>query len=324
PAMPSICTGCERGCNVYLDHFQGVPYRYRPRENPEINQYWMCGVGRLSYRSLHDDRLVRARVDGEEVEVEAAAATAAKRLAEQGGRLAVVVSPVLSLEDALAVAALAREGRGAGASYVSGRPAGETDRLLLRADRNPNRKGVELAAQAFGLQVRPFDVLMASPADRVLLAGLEIPGDEAAFVEWLRKAQVVVALGTNLSPLLDAAHVALPLAPHSEAEGTFVNFQGRAQRFLAAYAPRGGARPGWAWAARMLRDLGQETGWNSAREVFMDLGRKLPEGSLGSFDWDATPRRYLKGVVPLPGGTVDGRPAGMRELLPLRSSGTAA
>src|SRR5690606_41747877 len=135
PAMPSICTSCERGCNVYLDHFQSVPYRYRPRENPEINQYWMCDVGRLSYHSLHDDRLVRARVDGEEVEVEAAAATAAKRLAEQGGRLAVVVSPVLALEGALAVAALAREGLRADARCVAGRPAGEAGRLSLRAAR---------------------------------------------------------------------------------------------------------------------------------------------------------------------------------------------
>ena len=323
-ATPSICTGCERGCNVYLDHFQGVPYRYRPRENPEVNQYWMCDLGRLSYHALHDDRLVRARVECEEVEAEAAVATAAKRLAEQGGKLAVAVSPLLSLEDALAIAALAREGLGADAIFVSGRPAGEADKLLLRADRNPNRKGVELAARAFGLEVRPFDTLLSTQADRVLLAGLEIPGDESSFAQWLKKASVVVALGTNVTPLLDAVHVALPLAPHSESEGTFVNFQGRAQRFLAAYPPRGGARPGWAWAARLLRELGQETGWSSAREVFMDLGRKLPEGSLGSFDWDATPRRYLKGVVPLPGGTVDGRPAGMRELLPLRSSGTAA
>src|SRR5690606_3312446 len=150
------------------------------------------------------DRLVRARVDGEAVAVEAAAATAAKRLAEQGGRLAVVVSPVLSLEDALAVAALAREGLGADAIYVSGRPAGEADRLLLRADRTPNGKGVELGAHALGGRVRPFGARTAGPGDRVLRAGLESPGDGAGFVAWLRKAQVVGALGTNLSPLLDA------------------------------------------------------------------------------------------------------------------------
>lgn len=323
-ATPSICTGCERGCNVYLDHFQGVPYRYRPRENPEVNQYWMCDVGRLGYHALHDDRLVAARVDGEETEAEAAVLAAARKLGELSGKAAVVVSPLLSLEDALAVAALAKEGLGAKAIYVSGRAAGEGDRLLLRSDRNPNRKGVELAAQAMGLEVRAFDALQGAKVEGLLLAGLEIPADEAGFAEWAKKIPTVVAMGTNVSPLLGAAHVVLPLAPHSEAEGTFVNFQGRAQRFLAAYEPRGAALPGWAWAARLLRELGHETGWSSTREVFMDLGRKLPEGSLGTFDWDATPRRHLKGVVPLPGGTVDGRPAGMRELIPLRTGGTAA
>ena len=49
----SICTGCARGCSVHLDHHLGETQRYRPRFNPEVNEYWMCDEGRLSYKELN-------------------------------------------------------------------------------------------------------------------------------------------------------------------------------------------------------------------------------------------------------------------------------
>jgi NADH-quinone oxidoreductase subunit G len=320
-ATPSVCTGCSRGCNIYVDHFQEVPYRYRPRENPEVNQYWMCDLGRQSYHRLYDDRLLAARVDGAEVDASQATRVAAERLAPLAGKLAVVVSPVLSLEDALATMFLAKDGLGATEIYVSGRAGGEADKLLLRDDRNPNRRGVELAAAALGLQVKAFDTLQKPKVQGVVLAGLEIPTDESAFATWLQGVGTVVALGTNESPLAGAAQVVLPLAAHAEGEGTFVNFEGRAQRFLPAYQTKGASAPGWKWAGALLRELGHEHLWASAREVWVDLGAKLPAGSLGDFDWDETPKTHEKGVTPLSGGTVDGRPPGWRELIPLRTSG---
>ena len=111
----------------------------------------------------------------------------------------------------------------------------------------------------------------------------------------------------------------LPLAMHAETEGTFVNFEGRAQRFMPAYGPKGQTKAGWAWASALFAELGNERRYRSARDVWMDLGKELPEGSLGDFDWDRTPRTHSKGVTPLPGGTVDGRPPGWRELIPLRT-----
>lgn len=320
-ATPSVCTGCERGCNVYLDHFQEVPYRYRPRENPEVNQYWMCDEGRLGYHRLYDDRLLAAKVEGEEVESAAALAAAGQRLSAMAGKVAVVVSPQLSLEDALATMALAKEGLGASEIYLSGRGAGEADKFLLRADRNPNRKGVELAAQAFGLGIRSYEELEKAKAEALLLAGLEVPEEEEEAAKKLAKFGLVIAMGTNASPLADAAQILLPLATHAEEEGTFVNFEGRAQRFMPAYPAKGASLPAWRWAGGLLGGLGQERAWTSTREVWTDLGPKLPEGSLGSFDWDRRPRTHEKGVTPLRGGTVDGRPAGWRELIPLRTSG---
>ena len=60
-AAASVCTGCARGCNTFLDYLNDVTYRYRPRENDAVNQEWMCDQGRTSYKYLNADRVLVAR-----------------------------------------------------------------------------------------------------------------------------------------------------------------------------------------------------------------------------------------------------------------------
>ena len=52
----------------------------------------------------------------------------------------------------------------------------------------------------------------------------------------------LVVQAVHQGPLAEAATVLLPASPHAEYDGTFVNFEGRAQRFEAAWHPRGEAR----------------------------------------------------------------------------------
>lgn len=67
-ATPSVCTGCATGCNVWLDHEGEIAYRYRPRENAEVNQCWMCDEGRLTYKFLNAvDRIASPHVRGKGV-----------------------------------------------------------------------------------------------------------------------------------------------------------------------------------------------------------------------------------------------------------------
>ena len=49
---PSICTGCDVGCNITLEHKHGSIKRYKPRQNPEVNDFWMCDYGRVDARAL--------------------------------------------------------------------------------------------------------------------------------------------------------------------------------------------------------------------------------------------------------------------------------
>src|SRR5437016_4309734 len=49
----SVCTGCSQGCNVTLDTRENVVVRVRPRSNLEVNRYFMCDHGRMSYRWMN-------------------------------------------------------------------------------------------------------------------------------------------------------------------------------------------------------------------------------------------------------------------------------
>lgn len=56
--VPSVCTGCSVGCNVYLDFRFGELVRVVSRENPEIDDGWLCDRGRFTYRYVHSEERV--------------------------------------------------------------------------------------------------------------------------------------------------------------------------------------------------------------------------------------------------------------------------
>ncbi len=328
-AARSVCTGCARGCNVHLDYLKDATYRYRPRENEAVNGEWMCDDGRLSYKYLNAPRALLARegrgAARREVPLPAATASAAAALRPHAasGQLAALFSPLASLEDLLAAAAVAKDGLGLTEVFVGGRPDGWQDDFLKRADENPNRRGLELVAAAFGLALRPFAELtdaVASGKVRALWAvGAEVPDEAAAASFSQLEALVCQAFGD--APLAREATVLLPAAPHSECDGTFVNFEGRAQRFELAYWPRGEAAPHWRLAANLAEALGLSLRFKSARDVWQQLGGRLAE-ALPGFEWDSLPStRRRRSLVPPPAGTVDGRLPGYRERVPTTGSG---
>ncbi|MFO0636141.1 MAG: hypothetical protein U0168_25180 [Nannocystaceae bacterium] len=142
---PSTCTGCATGCAVEIHHKHEQAFRLVPRHDPEVNGHWMCDEGRHTYKSTDPDTRVRyARVDGEEVSLGHAIATAARRLRARGKKVAAVFSGTATYEANAALADLA--GLLGAERFVVGRPAGKTDALLRDADKNPNLRGAITAA----------------------------------------------------------------------------------------------------------------------------------------------------------------------------------
>jgi len=325
----SVCTGCARGCSTHLDYLKDTTYRYRPRENDAINGEWMCDDGRLSYKYLNQGRVLVPRhgrgAAGRDVPAPTAHQEAAAALKARAGEgtLAALFSPVASLEDLLVAALVATEGLGLAEVYVGGRPDGWEDAFLKRADENPNRKGLELVAQAFNLLVRPFgDLVKAVESGRVKAVwavGAEVP--DAAAAPAFGRLDALVCQSYGQGPLAAEATILLPASPHAESDGTFVNFEGKAQRFELAYWPRGDSRPHWALAAELGKALGLAWRFTTARDVWNELGPRVA-GALPGFVWDSLPSiQRRRSLVPLPAGTVDGRLPGYRERVPSDATG---
>ena len=66
-AADTICTQCARGCNVTAwvkakpEWAKGSRLiRFTPRFNPDVNDYWMCDIGRFEYHWIEgEDRIVK-------------------------------------------------------------------------------------------------------------------------------------------------------------------------------------------------------------------------------------------------------------------------
>ncbi len=319
-AAPSTCTGCSRGCSIYADFMGQDTYRYRPRENEQINKSWICDQGRMSYKSLNKHRVTQSAVgrgkDIKDVTNADALKAAAEKLKALEGKVAFMASPVASNEDLLAGLAFARDVLKVKSVFVSGRPDGEADHFLMRADKNPNRKGLEHIAKGYGLEVKSFSDLTkgmdAGSITALYALGAEVPENEETFAARAEKLELFIVSATNETKVTAAAHMILAAAVHVEDEGTFTQGDGITQRHRRAYPPKGHSVPHWKWAVDLARALGLEMKAASSREVFKQLAPSVPE--LAAFEWDklAPMNQKRPGISTMAAGA-DGRPPGWRE-----------
>ncbi|RMG43568.1 MAG: NADH-quinone oxidoreductase subunit G [Acidobacteria bacterium] len=267
--VPSVCPGCARGCSVHLGVFRNQIVRITPRENQAINRWWICDEGRLWGRRL--ERAAANRLSG----VRGPAAEAADPWAEavragaeilrgSAGRVAVVASPRAGLEETFLLARLASGPLGGAPVYLPRHERGEDDDLLIRADKSPNRRGVELLLEALCGGARPIDELRGALGDgrfETVLAlgpGLVGPVDgepEVLPEEALRRAPNRIVIDAHRSGFSEAATLLLPSAAFAEYDATYVNFAGRVQAAPKGLTPHADCRPPYMLLADLYEHL---------------------------------------------------------------------
>ncbi len=89
----------------------------------------------------------------------------------------------------------------------------------------------------------------------------------------LRKARAVIALDCIKTGTTESADVLLPVSSFFESDGTFVNSEGRAQRFFQVFIPSGELRQPW----RVLEELMGERRWPGFEDVLRELASERPE-----------------------------------------------
>lgn len=279
-SVRSVCQGCATGCNAYTDFDprNQTVYRHRPRENEEVNKYWMCDEGVLDYRRVHDSRVLEAQVRGATAPVDQALAAAADELKSMGATAAVLLSAEHSSEDNFAIWKLA-QALGIEKAFISGRANGEGDEILRNADKNSNRAGASAVVE--GVNLGDTAALVAATekgeVTHLLALGSQLESEAASAA--LVKVKSVVALSTHEGPIAASAKILLPASSWAEASGTFVNVKGLAQISEKAVLPQGDSRPAWKLALQLANLLGKELPFKKAKDVKAAVAVSAPQGA---------------------------------------------
>lgn len=282
---PSICNGCAQGCNIEIFHREGRIFRYQPRPNLEVNDYWMCDAGRLSYKRLQGEgRLMRPFVRSSDRFTETAwndaltgAATRLQTAAQQG-TVGIIVSAQAPNEEIFLARQLAATLK-AKIAGISWSPAdADEDDFLIRRDKNPNTRGLALQNVATN---GAADLLADAVAGKlsalvVLRSDLTQWLPEDAVHQALENVPCAIVLDSDAHDVVQFADVVLPVGTHAETDGTFTNVKGRVQRFFQAVQSPGEARPGWSVLGGLLAQLTRGTEPASADAVFAALAADTP------------------------------------------------
>jgi NADH-quinone oxidoreductase subunit G len=270
----SVCADCSTGCSIVIDGNKDIVYRLRPRFNPQAQGHFMCDDGRLGYHYVNStERYLRPmyRSEGQLkalpwgdaiVGVRSAfEAAATKNAASVVG----VLSPFLTCEEAYLLASflkgLSRDVRlalapvpviGEDDTYPKdrhGRPAHPV-KFTIRAEKCPNRRGVEAVLRHFQGDLIGFDEVVRLSGEgqvQALYLAAGYPPREGGWVREeqaraLRKVGLVVLHDLLPSPISGFAHYILPGTSWAEKDGTFVNHSGLAQAISWAVTPTGECR----------------------------------------------------------------------------------
>ncbi|MBN9518193.1 molybdopterin-dependent oxidoreductase, partial [bacterium] len=293
-----VCSRCSTGCSVHVDANKDIVYRLRARENPQAQGYFMCDEGRYGYHFANSgERFQRPQVkrDGRFQPAPWSQVTpllrdelAAAAKANPRGVVA-VLSPYLTVEEAFLLGTyfkgLSADVRlalgpvpvvGEDDRYpkdVKGNPV-EPTKFTIRAEKCPNRKGVEAVLTHLQGAVIPFADVAREALDAVWFAG---GYPEAGYAEggipsdWKAPA-LLVAQDLFPSLVTAAAKYVLPGTASFEKDGTFVNHAGLAQPFGRATRPPVEART----ELQLAYDLLGRRGLAQAAVVRKELAAAIP------------------------------------------------
>jgi len=93
----------------------------------------------------------------------------------------------------------------------------------------------------------------------------------------LHAAHHVIAIDYLRNKTTDKANFVLPAGTFAESTGTFVNNEGRAQRFFAVFAPAGAVQESWRWIGDLLTAAGRRSSppWWTFDDIAGNLARTM-------------------------------------------------
>ncbi|MBI3125732.1 MAG: molybdopterin-dependent oxidoreductase [Ignavibacteriales bacterium] len=305
----SVCVGCARGCNTEIGVRNNEILRLTPRQNEDVNSFWMCDNGRLNtFKNVNaDDRIdgtfVRKEGQLQKVSWDEALEVAAKSLKEyKSNEIAFVGSAFATCEDNFVLLKLAKQLNVASVDFARHSVADDQDDILIREDKTPNTAGAELViAKSNGAKLEGIYRLIKEGKVKTLFVMEDDLGSISE--EWeqaLGMLDLLIVTATNSSKTTALADIVFPAASYAEKHGTFVNFQGRVQRIRPAVSldemdraldgmnmsrwdkfgtkfdkwnqgRKHDAKPSWKILAQLSSHLGGKIKFEMAEEVFDEI-----------------------------------------------------
>lgn len=247
----TICTGCSTGCNVKAYYNEEGMWRIKPRHNPEVNGYWMCDEGRDVYKYVNKQhRLLTAKVGhkdqwsvSEPIVATQQAAEKIRQVVEKNGAdaVALVLTGQYTNEEYKSILGTMKgQLKSQLAYHWINNPSDmqKFDGLLIRGDKNPNTKGLEQELKAFGGAKSWDDLISRLKSGKIRVLIVAGPENQAVYPDIAEKAKLFTAadmvLWLSANPhesfeQMTTSTTFVPSKTYIEKNGTFVNFQGRAQ-----------------------------------------------------------------------------------------------
>lgn len=235
----SICEGCSQGCNVEIHHENNLVYRTTPRENMEINKWWICDEGRFNFHYVHSegrvlDPIVRNQTQGFEDRDWVEAIAEVKN--QLTGKILVLVGSDLTTEEMKAIQQFSQEKFSnfsiyhvSSEGHLSASDDKDEDKILKRTNKTSNLHGAERLGIKGWSASGNFD------------SAIYFRGGRAKMLVDLSKnvKGSIIGVGVFNREAVDSYSAILPGLSFVEKSGTVVNWQGKDQRFEKAIEPLG-------------------------------------------------------------------------------------
>ena len=280
---PSICVGCSTGCNVTIEYDKNEVFRLKPRDNPDVNKWWMCDQGRLTYKDLNvrENRIAHPlgkTAEGfQEISWENAFSAIQEKISElqpTSNEVIGLVDTHASNEELYLFKKLLKEGFDSDQLFF---PDLEWEQpvsdffinSLITSDKNPNRAG----ARMLGLKGAKSseEVTSKIPTGTKVLLVFGKPFEDENLLSQAGNIPLVINIAAWQSGWSETADVTLPGRLHSEKDATYTNKAGRVQRVNTAIRAFHKTRPDWMVLCGLMELLDVDNKADSAEAVFQEL-----------------------------------------------------
>ena len=242
----SVCSGCARGCNSEIWTRNNLILRITPRENENVNSYWMCDYGRLdtfkhinNFETRIEGAFIKNGSSHSPAEWGAAYKAACSELKKyKKNEIAFIGSAYVSNEDNYLFSKFATELGVSNIDFIRHNDSSFGDDLLKRNDVTPNSAGAELAGVKPAKVENSFSEIVRQINEGAIKALYVLEDDIAAadpsLAEVLSRLQLLIVHSVNFNKTTEFAHFIFGASAYAEKNGTMINFEGRIQRLRPA------------------------------------------------------------------------------------------